>query len=96
MVTQGNFKVVWMHGKKPVSPEKMLQIGLKYLASKDGVLQLSDRFNVAISTVFIIRKRVLKSLLKLLPTLIKWPTGADVDIVKTDFETTCGFPSKKP
>lgn len=95
MITQGGYKVKWAHGKRPLLPEKMLQIGLRYLASKDGFLQLSDRFNVAISTVAIVRKRTLNALINLLPVLIKWPSGNDREVIVRDFHQICGFPSKK-
>lgn len=92
MITQGEFRVDWVHGKEPVAPEKNLQIGLKYLSSKEGLRELSDQFNVAISTVSIIRERTVHALLRLVPLLIKWPEGNDIHVVVDDFEQLCGFP----
>uniref|UniRef100_A0A8D8TT34 Uncharacterized protein n=1 Tax=Cacopsylla melanoneura TaxID=428564 RepID=A0A8D8TT34_9HEMI len=86
LVVHGNSKLEWTtQGKEPVRPEKMLQIFLRYMGSKEGIRELSDRFNVAVSTVFQVQKRSTEAVLKLLPILIQWPSINDVDIIEQEF-----------
>uniref|UniRef100_A0A8D8TQD9 Nuclease HARBI1 n=1 Tax=Cacopsylla melanoneura TaxID=428564 RepID=A0A8D8TQD9_9HEMI len=92
LVVHGDYRTDWTKGKEPVNPEKMLQIFLRHMGSKEGIREISDRFNVAISTVFQIRRRSIKAVLNLLPLLIKWPSRNDFEIIEQEFNNFCGFP----
>uniref|UniRef100_A0A8D8Z7N7 Nuclease HARBI1 n=1 Tax=Cacopsylla melanoneura TaxID=428564 RepID=A0A8D8Z7N7_9HEMI len=92
LVVHGDYRTDWTKGKEPVNPEKMLQIFLRHMGSKEGIREIADRFNVAISTVFQIRRRSIKAVLNLLPLLIKWPSRNDFEIIEQEFNHLCGFP----
>uniref|UniRef100_A0A8D8TFT5 Nuclease HARBI1 n=1 Tax=Cacopsylla melanoneura TaxID=428564 RepID=A0A8D8TFT5_9HEMI len=92
LIHDGAFRIQWSHGREPVTPEKMLQISLRYFSFKGGIIEIADQFNVSVSTVFIVRNRTMKALKKILPSVIKWPQGDDLKIIEQEFKLLGGFP----
>ena len=78
-------------GTQPVSAELSFFLFLWYIANTEPLRTLSDRFDVSISSVFRILRRILNWLLTKLDTVIRWPQGQHVRIVCEQFSTKQGI-----
>lgn len=78
-------------GTKPVSAELSFLLFLWYIANTEPLRTLSDRFDVSISSVFRILRRIVNWLLTKLDTVIRWPQGQHVRIVCEQFSIKQGI-----
>ena len=63
------------------------------MANTEPLRTLADRFNISISSVFRVLRRVIAWLLTKLNIMIRWPQGHDVTIVCGEFYTKQGIPN---
>lgn len=80
-------------GDNPViTPRKGLLLTIFYLAHQDTLNEISDRFNVAESTVLYEVEYVINILVNLRSRYIIWPRENDCEVIATEFEARAGFP----
>ena len=58
-----------------VEPDKQIAMALWMMANKETHRQISDRFDVSLSSVSRCFRRVCRALVDLLPDLVRWPNG---------------------
>lgn len=78
-------------GTQPVSAELSFLLFLWYIANTEPLRTLSDRFDVSISSVFRILRRIVNWLLTKLDTVIRWPQGQHVRIICEQFSIKQGI-----
>ena len=62
-------------GRRCIDPEKQIAVAVWALANQESCRQISDRFNVTMSSVARCIRRVTKALVDLRGDLIQWPRG---------------------
>lgn len=62
-------------GRPVVEPDKQIAMALWMMANQETHRQISDRFDVSLSSVSRCFRRVCKALVDLLPDLVRWPNG---------------------
>ena len=62
-------------GRPVVEPDKQIAIALWMMANQETHRQISDRFDVSLSSVSRCFRRVCRALVDLLPDLVRWPNG---------------------
>lgn len=62
-------------GRECISPDKQILMSIWMLANQEGYRQISDRFDVTLSSVFRCFKRVCGTLVSISSRVISWPTG---------------------
>ena len=62
-------------GRPVVKPDKQIAIAVWMMANQETHRQISDRFDVSLSSVSRCFRRVCRALVDLLPDLVKWPNG---------------------
>ncbi|XP_024871907.1 uncharacterized protein LOC112454642 isoform X3 [Temnothorax curvispinosus] len=73
---------------RKISAEWSFLIFLWYVANTEPLRTLGDRFDVSISSIFCVIRRVVEWLLSRLDEEIKWPDGNDAILVTSQkFET---------
>lgn len=81
-------------GMKPVSAKLSFLLFLWYIANTEPLRTMSDRFNVSISSVFRIIRRVIAWLLTKFDMVIKWPQDHDdIAVVCEKFRVKQGIPN---
>lgn len=78
-------------GTQPVSAKLSFFLFLWYIANTEPLRTLSDRFDVSISSVFRILRRIVNWFLTKLDTVIRWPQGQHVRIVCEQFSIKRGI-----
>lgn len=64
-------------GQHPVSMEKCVLMFLWWLGKGDTLIYVSDRFNVALSTVYSVVELIIPKILELQMRYISWPNQQD-------------------
>lgn len=67
---------------------------LWYLSNQVSMRDISDRFNLAKSTVHEVVYKVVRIIANHASDYIKWPTVENVDSTVHEFELLAGFPGK--
>ena len=62
-------------GRRPIDPQKQIAVTVWALANQESCRQISDRFNITMSSVSRCICRVTKALEDLRGDLIQWPRG---------------------
>lgn len=62
-------------GRPVVEPDKQIAMTLWMMANQETHRQISDRFDVSLSSVSRCFRRVCRALVDLLPDLVRWPNG---------------------
>ena len=62
-------------GRPVVEPDKQIAMALWMMANQETHRQISDRFDVSLSSVSRCFRRVCRALVDLLPDLVRWPNG---------------------
>ena len=62
-------------GRPVVEPDKQITMALWMMANQETHRQISDRFDVSLSSVSRCFCRVCRALVDLLPDLVRWPNG---------------------
>uniref|UniRef100_A0A8D8QWE6 Uncharacterized protein n=2 Tax=Cacopsylla melanoneura TaxID=428564 RepID=A0A8D8QWE6_9HEMI len=70
LIQEADLETVWTQGKEPIHPRKMVQIALRYYSSQETIREIGNQFNVADSTVYTIRTKCTRSLLKIMGNII--------------------------
>lgn len=78
-------------GMKPISAKLSLLLFLWYIANTEPLRTMSDRFNVSISSVFRILRRVLAWLLTKADEIITWPQEHEVMMICDKFSRKRGI-----
>lgn len=78
--------------RRCIDPEKQIAVAVWALANQESCRQISDRFNVTMSSVARCIRRVTKALVDLCGDLIQWPRGVQAVEVVDGFERFSGFP----
>ncbi|XP_071571066.1 putative nuclease HARBI1 [Temnothorax nylanderi] len=89
---QDEMQKVYTGGYEPVQPHKVQQIALYYLAHQISMTQIGDKFDVATSTISHCVTTWINCVLKLVPTLIQWPTINERVSIEEKFRNLAGFP----
>ncbi|KAG5863813.1 hypothetical protein JTB14_009368 [Gonioctena quinquepunctata] len=79
-------------GQQPVSMEKCVLMFLWWLGKGDTLISVSDRFNVAISTVYSAVEFVIPKILELQMKYISWPNQQEALNIERAFRAKSGFP----
>lgn len=80
-------------GVKPIEARVSFLIFLWHLANTEPLRTISDRFDVSISSVFRVIRRVTVWILTKLDDIIKWPQGEHVAYVCHQFYKKRGIPN---
>ncbi|XP_036139699.1 protein ANTAGONIST OF LIKE HETEROCHROMATIN PROTEIN 1-like [Monomorium pharaonis] len=80
-------------GIRPLSAKLSFILFLWYIANTEPLRTLSDRFDISISSVFRVLRRITKWFLSKLDTIIKWPQEQNVKIVCDKFFIKQGVPN---
>ncbi|XP_071577572.1 uncharacterized protein [Temnothorax nylanderi] len=92
MLQQSDFIPSHSFGMRKISAEWSFLIFLWYVANTEPLRTLGDRFDVSISSIFRVIRRVVEWLLSRLDEEIKWPDGNDAILVTSQkFETKRGI-----
>ena len=62
-------------GRRPIDPQKQIAVAVWALANQESSRQISDRFNITMSSVSRCIRRVANALVDLRGDLIQWPRG---------------------
>ena len=62
-------------GRRPIDPQKQIAVAVWALANQESCRQISDRFNITMSSVSRCIRRVANALVDLRGDLIQWPRG---------------------
>lgn len=62
-------------GRRPIDPQKQIAVAVWALANQESCRQISDRFNLTMSSVSRCIRRVANALVDLRGDLIQWPRG---------------------
>lgn len=81
-------------GGQPVLAEKQLMMTLWWLGKGETIISVSEKFNVALSTVYHCCNAVLEKIVSLLNEVIVWPDISEVATVEMDFMERSGFPGE--
>lgn len=81
-------------GGLPIPANLQLCMTLWWLGKGETLLSVSERFGVAISTVFHSTERVLNKVLSLIDKYIFWPRAEEMANIAYGFVDRCGFPGK--
>ncbi|KAB0804564.1 hypothetical protein PPYR_01534 [Photinus pyralis] len=84
------FIPVHEHGKMKISSEKAMLMTLWYLGNTESFRQVSDRFDVSLSSAHRVIERVLNCILSLRTEYIKWPTQEETEVISKAFATKFG------
>ncbi|XP_011883584.1 PREDICTED: putative nuclease HARBI1 [Vollenhovia emeryi] len=79
-------------GMKPIEAKVSFLIFLWHMANTEPLRTISDRFDVSISSVFRVIRRVTAWILTKLDDVIKWPQGRHIAYVCHEFYTKRGIP----
>lgn len=79
-------------GHQPVSMEKCVLMFLWWLGKGDTLISVSDRFNVALSTVYNAVEFVIPKILRLQMKYISWPNQQEALNIERAFRAKSGFP----
>lgn len=91
ILQQSNFIPSHSSGMRKISAEWSFLIFLWYIANTEPLRTLGDRFNVSISSIFRVIRRVVEWLLSSLDEEIKWPEGNDAIVISHKFEAKRGI-----
>lgn len=72
-------------GREKITGEEAFLITLWYLSNTETFREVSDRFNITMSSTHRCLKRVLKFLLSIRGTIIKWPHNEEADVISEGF-----------
>lgn len=72
-------------GRPVVKPDKQVAIAVWMMANQETHRQISDRFDVSLSSVSRCFRRVCRALVDLLPDLVKWPNGRYLSFIHSMF-----------
>ncbi|XP_063420957.1 putative nuclease HARBI1 [Mytilus trossulus] len=75
-------KRTYRGGRQEIPLEKKVMIVLRYLASQETILGISDRFNITVSTFTKYREKVVNAINDLLPRFVQWPEELDSVAIK--------------
>jgi len=78
-------------GVKLISAKLSFLIFLWYIANTEPLRTMSDRFNVSISSIFRVLRRVIAWLLTKVDTVIKWPQECEIMMTCEKFNTKQGI-----
>ena len=67
--------IPYPNGRRPIDPQKQIAVALWALANQESCRQISDRFNITMSSVSRCIRRVANALVDLRGDLIQWPSG---------------------
>ena len=62
-------------GRRPIDLQKQIAVAVWALANQESCRQISDRFNITMSSVSCCIRRVASALVDLRGDLIQWPRG---------------------
>nr|XP_012233082.1 PREDICTED: putative nuclease HARBI1 [Linepithema humile] len=79
-------------GLAMISPQKQFLIAIWRMATPDSYRSICEKFDVSKATALNATRRVVRALYNLAPTVIKWPSGNNVNEVWTGFEAVSDFP----
>lgn len=82
----------YLGGGVPIPAYLQLSMTLWWLGKGETLLSVSERFGVAVSTVFQCTERILVRLLNLMDKYIFWPNAEEIVNVEREFRERCGFP----
>lgn len=68
----------YYYGRKPISAELSLYIYLEFIGNTEPLRKVSHLFDVTISSVFRVTRRVTSWLHSLMDDIIRWPNGEEV------------------
>ncbi|XP_018359046.1 PREDICTED: putative nuclease HARBI1 [Trachymyrmex cornetzi] len=74
-----------LYGSKPISAKLSIFIFLWFMANTEPIRTISDRFDISISSVFRIIRRVIAWILTKLDDVIKWPQQHNISTVCARF-----------
>ncbi|KYN29980.1 PREDICTED: uncharacterized protein LOC108760004 [Trachymyrmex cornetzi] len=78
-------------GRPKISAEWSLFITLWFLANTEPYRTLSDRFDVSISSIFRVIRRVITWILTKLDNIIEWPEGESLIAAAQGFQNKKGI-----
>ncbi|XP_024872183.1 protein ALP1-like [Temnothorax curvispinosus] len=87
-----NFIPSHSFGVKPISAKLSFLLFLWYIANTEPLRTMSDRFDVSISSVFRVLRRVVTWLLTKFDSVIKWPQGLEAVVVNEQFSSKKSIP----
>lgn len=91
MLQQSNFIPSHSSGIRKISAEWSFLIFLWFIANTEPLRTLGDRFDVSISSIFRVIRRVVEWLLSILDEEIKWPEGNNAIVTSQKFEAKRGI-----
>ncbi|XP_034944035.1 protein ALP1-like [Chelonus insularis] len=80
-------------GKIPISADISVIIFLWFIGNTEPLRTFSERFDVSISSVFRIIRRVADFLLYKSPDIIKWPQNGQIPNITNKFQLIAGMPN---
>lgn len=80
-----------LHGKEKKSSELCFLMTLWFLSNKEPHRTLSNLFNISLSSVFRIIRRVINWLMTMTPEVIAWPQRNDILKISRDFQEIAGI-----
>ncbi|KAF2904258.1 hypothetical protein ILUMI_01923 [Ignelater luminosus] len=80
-----NIKIVDEPRKEKISSEKALLMTIWYLGNTESFRQVSDQFNVSLSSAHQVIQKVLNFVLQLRQEFIKWPTREEAVVISEQF-----------
>ncbi|GLV40085.1 uncharacterized protein CBL_02970 [Carabus blaptoides fortunei] len=86
-----NILATHSYGREKVSPKKAFLMSLWYLSNQETYRQISDRFGVSESCSLTIIRRVVKYVVSISPTHIKWPSQEQQIVIANEFEKKQGL-----
>lgn len=89
-----DFHKRYQGGGELVPIDKQLLMTLWWLGKGETLLSLSDRFNVALSTVFNCTTVILEKIIGLREKYIVWPNYEEAETIKNKFERRSGYPGE--
>uniref|UniRef100_A0A3B3SZE8 Uncharacterized protein n=1 Tax=Paramormyrops kingsleyae TaxID=1676925 RepID=A0A3B3SZE8_9TELE len=79
------------HGKTQVPATNKLLLFLWYIANQNSFRELSEKFNLSVSSAHQTVLQVLTILSRIGPTFILWPNGCEKGASAAAFQRTCGL-----
>ena len=83
IVNTGRIPLGNVKGRPPIPPEKQVLLFVWCMANQECARLVADRFDVTMSSVDRVLRRVAQGLLELCPRYIKWPSGKLLSIFFT-------------
>ncbi|KAL9978418.1 hypothetical protein ACROYT_G015931 [Oculina patagonica] len=79
-------------GREVIAPQKQVLVFLWRIANQEPARAVADRFDITVSSVNRVFRRVVNATVSLSGQYIRWPNGNEANEIKTSFEDDGGFP----